>query len=202
MARGRLVLYLKERPESARAELLMALTFHKQRRYTLARSHFERSLDLDAAEPLTHYYYGWCLFYLGEYEKSRHAFEAHLSMQPGEGDAHFAIGLLDLDADDLAAAEVRFRKAIDLQQHNPAWKRHVAAAYTGLGDVAARREDHEKAREHYRQAVTLFPDLYGAHLRLSRTEARLGNEAAAAEALQAYEAARNRVRPPRGFPEQ
>ncbi len=200
-ARRQALAYLDEHPDSGRAELLVAMSYHQEQRYGLARPHFERSIRLDPGFAPTLHFYGYCLYYLGQKEPARQAFARHLELQPEEGNSHFGLGLIALDSDDLDEAERRFTEAIRLQAPMPHRRKDVAAAHTRLGDIDARRGDHEAARDQYRTAATMFPDLYGAHLKLSRALRRLGDDAGADAAYEAYEAALRRVRPPQGFPQ-
>jgi hypothetical protein len=45
-ARARLQAYLGRHPEDGCAEFLMGLTFHREKRYALARPRFERAVEL------------------------------------------------------------------------------------------------------------------------------------------------------------
>ena len=200
-ARTALAAYGEAHPPSGPAEFLTGLSYHREKRYGLARPHFERAIELTPGYHPTHHFLGWCCYYLGDTAASRQAFERHLQMAPSEGDSHFGLGLLDLDEDRLDAAEARFRRAIELQQDNPARDADVAKAHARLADVFIRRDQLDEARWHLEQATTLWPQHYAAFYKLSRVLTRLGENDQAQEAHRLYRLWQKRARPPRGVPE-
>jgi tetratricopeptide (TPR) repeat protein len=200
-ARAALAAYQREHADDGQAEFLVGLSFHREKRYGLARPHFAAAVELAPRFHPAYHFYGWCLYYLGELDEARGAFERHLEYVPAEGDSHFALGLIDLEADRLDAAERRFREAIRLQAGNPRRLADVAKAHARLGDVYVRRNDLEQAKAELIEATRLYPDHYTAHFKLYRVLTRLGEEEAAQEALSDYREVKARIRPDRGFPE-
>ncbi|HRP63134.1 MAG TPA: tetratricopeptide repeat protein [Phycisphaerales bacterium] len=194
-ARVRLQVYLADEPNDGQAIFLFGLTFHRDNRYDAARRHFERAAQLSPLYHPIHHFLGWCLYYLGEPEAARSAFEAHLALTPDEGDSHFGIGLIDLEEDRLKEAEARFRAAIELQKDNPGRVLAVAKAHSRLGDALMKQGRHEEAREHLERGTQMDPDQYEALYQLYRVLLTLGEEEAAERALQAHHQARQRVRP-------
>lgn len=194
-ARVRLQVYLADEPNDGQAIFLFGLTFHREYRYDAARRHFERAAELSPLYHPIHHFLGWCLYYLGEPEAARNAFEAHLALRPDEGDSHFGIGLIDLEEDRLEDAEARFRNAIELQKDNPGRVLAVAKAHSRLGDALMKQGRHEEAREHLERGTQMDPDQYEALYQLYRVLLTLGEEEAAERALQAHHEARQRVRP-------
>jgi tetratricopeptide (TPR) repeat protein len=199
-ARGLAERLVEEHPEDSQAYLLLALSWHKERKYERAETHFKAALARDADNHPAKIFYGWCLYNLGRGGEARAMFEAFLKAQPNYADAHFAIGLIDFDEDDIDAAGKRFRTAIELSQR-AGQKDDEAKAHARLADVLMRREKLEEAKEHLEQSVALNPDLYGAYFKLSRVLQRLGDAEGAKRARALHVEARNRVRPPEGHPE-
>ena len=200
-ARDRLTPYLQQHAEDGRAEFLMGLSYHREKRYTQARPRFERAVELAPDYHPAYHFLGWCLYYLGELSPARAAFERHLDWMPNEGDSHFGLGLIDLDEDRLDAAEQRFRRAIELQADDPRDRRDVSKAHARLADVYIRRDEVEAARAELEIATELWPQHYTAFYKLSRVLNRLGETEAAQQAFRQYQYWESRAEQRRGVPE-
>lgn len=186
-------------PGSSNAELLLGRTYHEEHRYELAESHFVRAVEFDPTNYRVRPYYGWCLYNLGKADQARTMFESLLQVKPNHPDPHFALGLLDFDADAFASAEVRFKTAIELAKALPG--RRNGRALVGLADVYVRSGRLEEAKVELERAIKLNPDLYDAYFKLSRVLQRLGNDKGAERARAMYEKVRQRVRPSQGHAE-
>ncbi len=201
-ARDRVTDYLQQNPQTGQAQFLLGLTYHREKRYALARPHFAKAAEFSPQFHPTYHFYGWCLYYLGETEQARTAFQEHLRLAPTEGDSHFALGLLAMDADQLDEAERRFRQAIDLQSDNPKRQRDVAKAHARLADLYIRREQLESAKTHLQTATNLWPRHYAAYYKLHLVLNRLGEPEAAEEAFQQYRLWQQQAEQRRGLPGQ
>ena len=200
-ARVRLRKYLNVNPGDGRAHFLFGLTYHREKRYELARESFDEAIRLAPDYYATHYFLGWAQYYLGEPEAARDAFLRHLDYQPREGDSHFALGLIALDADELKEAERRFRTAIMLSAETEGRTKELSKSRARLSDVLVRTDRLEEARRELELAVELHPEYDEAHYKLYRVCTRLGDEAAALEAKKTYEQIRERTQPGTSFPE-
>jgi tetratricopeptide (TPR) repeat protein len=200
-ARTALETYRAEHPDDAHAEFLLGLSFHREKRYALARPYFERAVELDHGFHPTWHFLGWCCYYLGDRPAARQAFLEHLAYMPDEGDSTFALGMIALDENRLDDAERRFRTSIAVQADNPRRRREVAKAHARLGDVLLQRDDLQGALVELETAVRLWPQHYVAFFKLSRVHRRLGNDAAADEALRLHKQYQKLAEPPRGVPE-
>ena len=201
-ARDRVTDYLQQNPDSGQAQFLLGLTYHREKRYALARPHFAKAAEFSPQFHPTHHFYGWCLYYLGEPAEARSAFQEHLRLAPTEGDSHFGLGLLAMDADQLDEAERRFRQAIDLQSDNPRRQMDVAKAHARLADLYIRREQLQSAKTHLQTATDLWPQHYAAYYKLHLVLNRLGEPEAAVEAFQQYRLWQQRAEQRRGLPGQ
>jgi Tfp pilus assembly protein PilF len=191
-ARERLEPIVRVHPGWARAHFLLALTYHEEQRYALARPLFERALELDPQEQAIRPFYGWCLYYLGEAEASERQFGAYLEKNADYADAHYALGLIAYDRDQLDVAAERLRTTIRLAAGDP---RTEGKARARLADVLVRRGELAEARAELERAVALRPDAYEAFYKLSRVLERLGDPAGAERARAAHDAAREKMRP-------
>ena len=200
-ARARLQPFIESHPDDGKAAFLMGLTYHREKRYALALPWFESAVALEPAYHPTYHFHGWCLYYLGDMQGARAAFDRHLAFLPAEGDSHFALGLIALDDDRLDDARQRFRRAIELQQDNPRRARDVSKAHARLADVHIRHDELEAARDELRSATALWPQHYTAFYKLSRVLNRLGDNEAADEAFRLYRKWEARAEKPRGVPE-
>lgn len=193
--------------ENGKARFILGLSHHKQKRYDLARPQFERAIELEPGYTATYNFYGYCLFYLGELDGARKAFMTHLSHMPDWADTYFGLGLIDLEEDRLDDAQMRFMKAIELNEaelaKKPAkqdLKADLAKAHTRLAEVHLWRDDLEKAKAELVTATQLWPDAYEAWAKLHRVLKRLGEDEAAEAALKNHDAALQRVRPRSAVP--
>lgn len=201
IARARLQQYVEEHPDDGQAAFLLGLTYHREKRYTLARPWFESAAGLAPDYHPIHHFRGWCLYYLGDMRGARAAFERHLDLSPGEGDSNFALGLIAMDEDRLDDARRRFLHAIELQQGNPKRQRDVSKAHARLADVHILRGELQQARSELQLATGLWPQHYTAYYKLSRVLNRLGLNESADEAFRLYRVWQARAEPPRGVPE-
>ncbi len=196
-ARATLAPIVAEHPRWQRAALLLGLAYFEEFRHGEARPLLERAIELDPATPdalAARLHLGWSLYYLGEPEAARARFEEVLRARPQEADAHFGLGLIAFDADDVEAAAGRLGTAIDLA------RRAGDAAVEGkararLADVHVRKGNLDEARSELETAVRLRPDAYEAWYKLSRVLQRLGDAEGAARALATHREIRERVRP-------
>jgi len=199
-ARRRIEDFLERTPDDGRAVFLLGLTYHRQKKYSAARPYFERALLLAPDHHVVNHFLGYCLHELGELDEARAAFERHLASVPDEADSHYGLGLVEMEDGRLDEAAERFHRAIVLTEQlrttDPAAfarrRRDLAKFHARLGDVHLAGDDPAAARDALMLAVEIDPDLYPAWFRLSTVHRRLGDEAAADEALREFEEARSR----------
>jgi len=196
---------LEEHPGTGRAELLLGLSLHEQRLYSLALPHLERSLELAPFQRQegAWYYLGWCRLELGRLEQAKEAFARHLELVPDEGDSHFGLGLVHLELDQLSEAARSFEKSIELNLAALSAGRSIpssaiAKAHARLADVHLAEDDLAGARQRLQECLAIYPAAYAAWYKLYEVCTRLGEEEAAAAALTQHELWRARVR---GTPE-
>jgi tetratricopeptide (TPR) repeat protein len=201
-ARSWLDAHLASHPDDGQAAFLLGLTYHREKRYTLARPWFESAVRLAPQYHTIHHFHGWCLYYLGDMPGARVAFIRHIEAVPGEGDSHFALGLIAFDDDRLDDAQRRFAGAIELQRDNPGRRRDVSKAHARLADVHIRRDELEGAKTQLLLATELWPQHYAAFYKLSRVLTRLGEDEAADQAFRQFRVWEQRAAQRRGVPEQ
>ncbi|MEE2907897.1 MAG: tetratricopeptide repeat protein [Planctomycetota bacterium] len=198
-ARIRIRQWLNEHPEDPRAEFLMGLSHHRDRRYARALTWFQDAIQHEPVYPPAWHFLGWAHYYLGNAQSARHAFEEHLVMDPSEGDSHFALGLQDLEAWQLDEAEQNFRKAIQLQSALPNRVKGVSKATARLSEVIETRDGNiDEAITLLKESVRLYPDHYEAWYRLSQLLQQQGRVEEAEDAQRSFLEARERVRPKGG----
>ncbi len=201
-ARDRVTDYLRQNPQTGQVQFLRGLTYHREKRYALARPHFAKATELSPQFHPTYHFYGWCLYYLGETEQARTAFQEHLRLAPTEGDSHFALGLLAMENDQLDEAERRFHQAIELQIDNPRRRPDVAKAHARLGDLYIRQERLDAAKAQLETATNLWPQHYAAYYKLHLLLNRLGEPEAAENAYEQYRLWQQQAEQRRGLPGQ
>ncbi len=201
-ARDRVTVYLEHNPESGQGEFLLGLTYHREKRYALARPHFAKAVQLSPNFHPTYHFFGWCLYYLGESDAARDAFQDHVRLDPTEADSQFALGLLAMEDDQLDEAERRFLKAIELQVDTPSRRGEVAKAHARLGDLYIRQERLDAAKAELETATNLWPRHYAAYYKLHLVLNRLGEPEAAEDAYEQYRIWQQRAEQRRGLPGQ
>jgi tetratricopeptide (TPR) repeat protein len=201
-ARTRLEAHVAEHPDDGQAAFLLGLTYHRQKRYTQARPWFESAVRLAPEYHTVHHFHGWCLYYLGDMTGARAAFNRHIEAVPGEGDSHFALGLIAFDDDRLDDAQRRFERAIELQLDKPRRRSDVSKAHARLADVHIRRNELQAAKTRLLLATELWPQHYAAFYKLYRVLTRLGEDEAADEAFRQFHEWELLAAQRRGVPEQ
>lgn len=201
-ARVRLVNYLTLHPNDGQAEFLFGLSYHREQKYGEALPHYDKALAHAPAYSLTNHFRGWANYYMGNLDEARKAFDAFLMRQPDEPDSLFALGLIELDEDNLDEAERYFRRSIEtLTVRDPSDAKGLSKAHTRLGEVHDRRGEYDRAKIELTRATELFPDHYEAFYKLYRVLIRLGEKEQAEIVHQTYLATRERMRPGTSFPE-
>ena len=203
-ARIRLKKILNQNSTDGQAAFLYGLSLHQEKRYSEARVYFDQALEHAPEYATTHHFLGWCLFYEGELELARASFSRHLTLVEGEGDDHFAMGLIALEQNKLGTAESCFESALQCFETLPAFNgrnREQGKTFARLGELAEVLGNLDLAAERLSKATELFPDHYEAWHRLAAIERRRGNQDAATRAANQEAAARDRVGRPQGFPE-
>jgi tetratricopeptide (TPR) repeat protein len=171
------------------AEFMWGYARHKAKRYSAAREHFERAVAMAPDYHPSWHFLGFACHALGDLERAQQAFREHARRAPGEGDDAFGLAIVALDRGELDEAESHLERALELHAAVAARgtdrRRELSKAYARLGDVHARRDQWEAARDSLVQAVQhfgghdeLWHKLYQAHL-------RLGEDQLAAQALMA-----------------
>ena len=158
----------------AQAAFLMGLTHHVEKHYSRSLPWLERACEHRDTYPPAWHFRGWALYWLGRPDEARLAFEHHLMLTPDEGDSHFGIGLIDLEAAQWDAAEARFNTAIDLQRGRTDRIDGVAKATARIAEVVQQRDgDLARAEALLAEALSLQSDLYEAGFRRARLLRRL-----------------------------
>ncbi|MFT5081711.1 MAG: tetratricopeptide (TPR) repeat protein [Gammaproteobacteria bacterium] len=187
------VLENQPEPETrARAEFMVALSFHKAKQYADARPHFDqasRGPDFQGKQALP-YFQGWCYFWLGELDAAEASFQLHLT-HSAEGDSHFGLGVIALDRGDAVAAKVELQKALELFEAKVASgdlgaKRDLAKTHARLADVYLDSDDFTQAKSHLLLAVQLDSDRSAVWYKLYQVHLELGEATPAANALAEY----------------
>lgn len=179
---------IKANPGLHKPRMLLALAHHKSKRYAQARPMWEDLLKTGPAFEKadgSFYYYGWCLYYLGEPEHGRAAFQAYLDVSGSEADdCYFGIGLCGIELGELEDAKKHLTIALDLIEKGiakdprmaPRLSQPFAKTHARLGEVAMLNNELKVARDHLIIAVDRMPQAHEAWFLLSRTYTRLGED--------------------------
>ena len=195
-------------PKHFDAQLLVGVAYHKLRRYEQAQGYLEKARELAPNDARPNYPLGFCLYYLGQREAARKAFEKFIAAFPDHGHAYLGLGLIEFDDDRLDEAAACFKKCIELNARyadDPTRASFQGSGHVRLGDVYERQQKFEQARDQYIKA-TQFAEadasLYAAYFKLARVQNRLGDHEGAKKSMQKFEETKDKIRPSEGFPEQ
>ena len=176
----------------ARAEFMVALSYHKAKQYADARPHFDKASQGPdfQGKPALPYFQGWCYFWLGELDAAEASFQAHLA-HTNEADSHFGLGVIALDRGDNPAAKVALQSALELFEAKLASgdqgaKRDLAKTHARLADVDLENEDLQLAKQHLQLAVELDSERSAVWYKLYQIYLEEGEGASAAAALAEY----------------
>jgi tetratricopeptide (TPR) repeat protein len=201
-ARVRLKKYMKLHPNDGKGAFLFGLSYHREQKYGSAIPWYEKALELSPEYYLTRHFQGWALYYLGELDLARDAFDEFLKHQPDEPDSNYALGLICLDEDDLEGAEKKLKRAIELGEAKQTRDRKdLSKAHARLGEVYERQEKLPQSKTELMESVELFPDHYEAMYKLYRVLVRMGETEEAKAVHKVYLQTKERIRPGTSFPE-
>jgi tetratricopeptide (TPR) repeat protein len=91
------------------------------------------------------------LYYSREFEKAKNELEIHVRKYPGSSQSWAYLGLVKLELNDTAGAELAYRKGFELDKRND-------KAIVGFGMVERMKGNYIKAREYYENAIAINPD--------------------------------------------
>ena len=178
------------RPEVAEKSLRTLLSYHADNvdaRYYLARTlaalgrleeavvEFSRLLAARPDHPRAAVQLGIAYSSLGNYRAARTVLEHAQTIDPHSAELHFARGLCQLGSDDLAAAVVSFRSALERNLRIPDVYNNLGAALSRLGQLS-------EAIHCFRQALELTPGFATAKRNLADCLLRMGDASGAVEA--------------------
>jgi tetratricopeptide (TPR) repeat protein len=201
-ARVRLKKFIKVHPADGKAVFLFGLSYHREQKYGSAIPWYENALELSPEYYLTRHFQGWALYYLGELELARDAFNEFLKHQPDEPDSNYALGLISLDEDNLEEAETRLKRAIELGEAKQRQDlKDLSKAHARLGEVYERQDKLQDAKAELTKSAELYPDHYEAMYKLYRVLVRLRETEESKRVHQLYLETKERIRPGTSFPE-
>lgn len=193
-ARARLQPIVDQHPSWARALLLLGLTYYRENRFEAANEHFAKALEANPKELAVRPFYGWSLYSLGELDAAQQMFESILQPKPDYTAAHYALGLIDLDRDEVEAAREHFTTTIRLGARQEDMTIQ-GRGHGRLGDLFLRLGELDAAKRQLTRAIELFPEDHNAHFTLSRVLQRLGDTLGAQAAREKFEELKAKLRP-------
>lgn len=182
---------LLEQAEDGEAAFLMGWTLYGQTRYAQALPHLRSAVAAGPGYPQAErvfFLLGRSLQERGDLAGAQAAYEADVRLIPDQGQGHFRLAQLELEAGELDACESRARLALE-RFIRP---RDKAKTHALLADVAEARDDLQAARAELEHCVQLFPH-YEAFYKLSRLCDQLGDQPAAERYLREHQLWRTRA---------
>jgi tetratricopeptide (TPR) repeat protein len=97
-------------------------------RYELARNYAQEAISLAPSQWLHHFLLGSVEKGAGRWPEARRRLEVAASLNPSAAEVHNALGEVALRENDRAGAIAAFRRAVELDPAQPAYKLNLAAA--------------------------------------------------------------------------
>jgi tetratricopeptide (TPR) repeat protein len=182
-------------PDQPRAAFVLALSLHKQKRYSDAVPYFEQALAgaaaIDAAQRSQRFpehvhvahFLGWARYYAGDLDGARGAFASHVASMPTAGDSWYGMALVEIDEDQVDAAAAALERAMaclpEFERAEESRSRDRGKILARQGDLALRADRTQDAVELYRRALRAWPDHYEVWAKVARCYDRLGDAPAA-----------------------
>jgi tetratricopeptide (TPR) repeat protein len=158
-------------PAAAQKEFdkgVAALSEGGKEKTTFATHCFEKAISLAPQFVEARLKLGTAYMDLGEWDKAEKALSATVAEEPRAFNALFALGEVYLRENKLAEAESSIVKGLAIQSQSDLGHFNLARVYwekaRGVKDVAEARPALEKSYEEVKHALTLNPNLGGAHL--------------------------------------
>lgn len=155
----------------------LGLASSKRKRYPEATDLFRQAMQFKPKYTDPHLNLGVVYAEMGLRDEAESQFRTAVALSPLNVRARNELGRLYLDSGRLAEAEEQFRQSAKSEPN--------AAAYDGLGDIAARLAAREKTQEAFQQALSLAPYDSHAHFGLAALYVAAGQDA---KALNEYQA--------------
>jgi len=182
-------------PDEPRSAFVLALSLHKQKRYSDAVPLFEQALAGAAAIEAQQrsqrfpehahvaHFLGWARYYAGDLDGARGAFTSHVASMPAAGDSWYGIALVEIDEDRVDAAAAALERAMaylpEVERAEESRSRDRGKILARQGDLALRADRTQDAVDLYRRALRAWPDHYEVWAKVARCYDRLGDPASA-----------------------
>lgn len=151
----------QQQPQIIRAHLLLAEAYRTQRDFGAAAGVYERMSRTFPNNPQPYFVWGQLLLQQGKKGEAREKFERAMQVSPDFLFALEELVTLDIDDQQLSAAEKRVKDHIAKNSKAPALRLFLARIYLA-------RKDYERAEEVLSEAIALDPGYQPAYLALAR----------------------------------
>lgn len=175
---------LAEKPEDPQLHVLYGLIFNDQKKFAEAKMEVQFALNFDPSNPHVHYIHSIILLNSKQFDQSKKGIEYAISVVPDEPDYHVQYGniayvekkmeralaaankALELQPEHLEALNLRSRALFKLGRKEEAEETIINAlgenpenseTHANYGWTALENNDVEKAKEHFRFALSLDP---------------------------------------------
>ncbi|QLC22462.1 tetratricopeptide repeat protein [Parasphingopyxis sp. CP4] len=167
-------------PEVARNHFFLATLFYRNEMLPEAEKAYRQAIDIDAADSVFHDGLARLLRDRGDMPGAVQAAQAAVACAPDVAGSHFFLGILYAQSEQIAAAEIEYRKAAALDSSDARYARAHAETLQRLGRI-------EEAIGAIRNAVEAAPDNSDYRVQLAKYYIEYGDfdaaEAVFAEAM-------------------
>ncbi len=142
--------------------------YHKAGAYALAQAAFEKDLQQNPKNALSHFYLGTIAFFQNDLDAAIGHFQKAVENDFYLPGGHYALGIAQKKKGDFAAAEASFRRAVKVEPDS-------AKNYFNWGVLLTRLNKDQEALYAFRQAVSLNRDHVYSHYNLADLCRRTGD---------------------------
>lgn len=140
-------------------------SYYQLKDYEKAKEGFNKALEINSVNDVTHTGLGWVYYQQIQYDKSKTEFEKAININPNNDMAHSGLGWIYLIMADLDNSLISFNKALAIEKS--------FGSYNGLGWTYYYLNKFDEAIDNFDKAAEMNPDIGEPYTGLALSEYKL-----------------------------